>query len=60
VTGFLRTARFEVGQIDYLGLTFRDVSLDLAVSEAGWRVGLGGPNVVGTIMVPSARTPWSR
>jgi uncharacterized protein (TIGR02099 family) len=54
VTGFLRTARFEVGQIDYLGLIFRDVSLDLAVSDGGWRVGVDGPNVVGTIMVPSA------
>jgi uncharacterized protein (TIGR02099 family) len=57
VAGFLRTARFEVGQIDYLGLSFREVSLDLALGDAGWRIGVGGPNVVGTISLPGAADP---
>ena len=54
---FLRTAKFDVGQIDYLGLSFLDVS----ASDAGWRIGIGGPNVVGSIFLPSAADsaePW--
>jgi uncharacterized protein (TIGR02099 family) len=57
---FLRTAKFEVDRIDYLGLSFLDVALDLALTDAGWRIGLNGPNVVGTISVPGADStePW--
>ena len=58
---FLRTAKFDVGQIDYLGLSFLDVSLDVSASDAGWRIGIGGPNVVGSISLPSAADsaePW--
>jgi uncharacterized protein (TIGR02099 family) len=58
---FLRTAKFDVAQIDYLGLSFLDVALDLALTDAGWRIGIGGPNVVGSITLPSAAsstTPW--
>jgi uncharacterized protein (TIGR02099 family) len=61
LANFLRTAKFEVAQIDYLGLSFLDVSLDLASTDAGWRIGIGGPNVVGTITLPSAADstiPW--
>jgi uncharacterized protein (TIGR02099 family) len=61
LANFLRTAKFEMAEIDYLGLSFLDVSLDLAVSDAGWRIGLGGPNVFGSISVPSAADstePW--
>jgi hypothetical protein len=44
------------GQLDYLGLAFRDVALDLtAVSEAGLRVTVGGPNVAGTLTLPGRR-----
>src|ERR1019366_6600468 len=58
---FLRTAKFDVGQIDYLGLSFLDVSLDLAANDRGWRIGIGGPNVIGSISLPSAAestAPW--
>lgn len=51
---FLRTAQFEVAQIDYLGLSFMDVALDVAVTDAGWRIGIGGPNVMGSISLPSS------
>jgi uncharacterized protein YhdP len=57
----LRTARLNVAELDYLGLAFRDVSLDLAVAEGGWRITVGGPNVVGTITLPAAANssqPW--
>jgi uncharacterized protein (TIGR02099 family) len=53
LSNFLRSAKFEVAQLDYLGFSFVDLSLDLAASDTGWRVGLGGPNVVGNISVPS-------
>ena len=53
----LRTAQFEVEQVDYLGLSFRDVALDLALAETGWRIGIGGPNVTGSISLPAASDP---
>jgi uncharacterized protein (TIGR02099 family) len=61
LASFLRSAKFEVAQIDYLGLSFLDVAVDLAVSDAGWRIGIGGPNVAGTISLPNAADsaePW--
>jgi len=51
---YLRTARLSVAELDYLGLAFRDVSLDLAAAEGGWRITVGGPNVVGTLTLPAA------
>jgi uncharacterized protein YhdP len=54
---YLRSARFDVAELDYLGLAFRDVSLDLAASAGSLRVAVGGPNVAGTITVPAADSP---
>jgi uncharacterized protein (TIGR02099 family) len=51
---YMRTARLDVAELDYLGLAFRDVSLDLAVTEGSLRITAGGPNVIGTVTVPSA------
>jgi uncharacterized protein (TIGR02099 family) len=59
---YVRSARLEVAELDYLGLAFRDVSLDLAVSDRLWRVNVGGPNVIGALTIPSAAgsiEPWS-
>ncbi|HWY95118.1 MAG TPA: YhdP family protein [Steroidobacteraceae bacterium] len=59
---YLRTARLTVAELDYLGLAFRDVTLDLAAAEGGWRITVGGPNVVGTITLPAAANlpePWN-
>jgi len=50
---YMRGAKLNVAELDYLGLAFRDVSLDLLVSERSWRINVGGPNVSGTITVPS-------
>jgi uncharacterized protein (TIGR02099 family) len=58
---FLRSAQFEVAQLDYLGLSFMDVALDLGVTDTGWRIGIGGPNVVGSIALPATADsgePW--
>jgi uncharacterized protein (TIGR02099 family) len=59
---YMRNAKLNVAELDYLGLAFRDVSLDLLVSEHSWRINVGGPNVSGTITIPSgegATEPWS-
>jgi uncharacterized protein (TIGR02099 family) len=59
---YMRTAKLNVAELDYLGLAFRDVALDLNVADHSWRVTVGGPNVVGSITVPSAAgatEPWS-
>jgi len=59
---YMRNAKLNVAELDYLGLAFRDVSLDLLVSERSWRINVGGPNVSGAIIVPSIENstePWS-
>jgi uncharacterized protein (TIGR02099 family) len=59
---YMRSAKLNVSELDYLGLSFRDVSLDLLVSERSWRINVGGPNVKGVITVPSgegAAEPWN-
>jgi uncharacterized protein (TIGR02099 family) len=59
---YMRTARLDVAELDYLGLAFRDVSLDLAATEGNWRISVGGPNVIGAITIPTAAgssEPWS-
>ena len=54
---YLRSARFDVAELDYLGLAFREVSLDVAVSAGSVRIGVGGPNVAGSITLPAADSP---
>jgi uncharacterized protein YhdP len=61
LANFLRSARFDVARLDYLGFSFFDVAVDLALNEAGARIGVGGPNVTGTISLPGAADstePW--
>ncbi len=54
LSDYLSAATLDVAELDYLGLEFRDVSLDLAVAKGGLRIAVGGPNVAGTITLPSA------
>jgi uncharacterized protein (TIGR02099 family) len=54
---YLRNARLNVAELDYLGLEFHDLSLDLSVAEGSLHIAVGGPNVVGTITLPSAADP---
>jgi uncharacterized protein (TIGR02099 family) len=51
---YMRGAKLNVAELDYLGLAFRDVSLDLQVSEPNLRINVGGPNVSGSISIPGA------
>jgi len=62
LSDYLRTARLNVAELDYLGLAFRSVSLDLAVADGSLHIAVGGPNVAGTITLPSASdspAPWN-
>ena len=54
---YLRNARLNVAELDYLGLEFRDLSLDLSVADGSLHIAVGGPNVAGTITLPSAADP---
>ncbi len=57
---YLRSARLNVAELDYLGFAFRAVALDLAASAGGLRIAVGGPNVAGSITLPADSTqPWS-
>jgi uncharacterized protein (TIGR02099 family) len=59
---YMRNAKLNVAELDYLGLAFRDVSLDLLVAERSWRINVGGPNVSGVITIPSVENSpeaWS-
>jgi uncharacterized protein YhdP len=59
---YMRNAKLTVAELDYLGLAFRDVSLDLMVSERNSRINVGGPNVSGAIIIPGAENSaeaWS-
>jgi uncharacterized protein YhdP len=62
LANYLRSAKFEVGQLDYLGLSFLDVALELTDAEGGWRIAVSGPNVDGTITLPGGAEsvePWN-
>ena len=62
LSDYLRAASLQVAEIDYLGLAFRDVSVNLAVADGALRIAVGGPNVAGTITVPGATDaaePWN-
>jgi uncharacterized protein (TIGR02099 family) len=59
---YLSAAKLDVAELDYLGLAFRDLSLELAVEKSGLRIAVGGPNVAGTITLPGAADssePWN-
>jgi uncharacterized protein (TIGR02099 family) len=59
---YLRSASMHVGELDYIGLAFHDIDLNLAASDSGLHIDVGGPDVSGTISVPSAgnsAVPWN-
>jgi uncharacterized protein (TIGR02099 family) len=59
LSSYLHTAKLEVGRVDYLGLSFQDVGLDLADHNGGWRIAVTGPNVQGGIALPAdSQEPW--
>jgi uncharacterized protein (TIGR02099 family) len=62
LSDYLGAAKLDVAELDYLGLAFRDLSLELAVAKSGLRIVVGGPNVAGTITLPGAADssePWN-
>jgi len=62
LSSYLRAAKIDVAQLDYLGLSFLNVALDLTVGDTGLRIAVGGPNVVGTLSIPTGTAsaePWN-
>ncbi len=62
LSDYLRAARLNVAELDYLGLVFRDLSLDLAITQGALRIAVAGPSVVGTVALPRAADspqPWN-
>ena len=57
LANYLQSAKFAVARLDYLGVSFLDVTLELTENGGGWRIAASGPNVVGTISVPGAANP---
>jgi uncharacterized protein YhdP len=58
---YLSSAKLGVAELDYLGVAFRDITLDLAVTAGGLNITVGGPNVAGSIIVPAtadSTEPW--
>jgi len=53
LAAYLRSTKVTVSRIDYLGLSFLDVTLGLTENDGGWRIRADGPDVVGTITLPS-------
>ena len=59
LSSYLHSAQLEVGRVDYLGLSFQEVALDLADHDGGWRIAVTGPNVQGSIALPAdPAEPW--
>jgi uncharacterized protein (TIGR02099 family) len=59
LSSYLHSAQLAVGRVDYLGLSFQEVALDLADHNGGWRIAVTGPNVQGSIALPAdAAEPW--
>jgi uncharacterized protein (TIGR02099 family) len=54
---YFRAAKFEVDKIDYLGLSFNDVSVAIAQADGAWRLEADGPNVAGSISLPGPQDP---
>jgi uncharacterized protein (TIGR02099 family) len=61
LSNYLHSAKFAVNRLDYLGLSFLDVTLDLTENQGAWHIAASGPNVEGTIALPgpgNAAAPW--
>jgi uncharacterized protein (TIGR02099 family) len=57
LAAYFRAATFKATKVDYLGLSFSDVSVAISEANGGWRIVAGGPNVAGTIQLPGTQDP---
>jgi uncharacterized protein (TIGR02099 family) len=54
---YFRSAKVQVGRIDFLGSSLLDVTLGVAENEGTWRIRADGPDIAGTIALPSSQAP---
>ncbi len=57
LSAYLHRAAAHVQRLDYLGLSFLDLDVDLDVRAHGSSISVQGPNVAGTIVLPPADDP---
>ena len=58
---YLHEAHLDVAEVDYLGLAFKEVAVNLAADNDGLHIALSGPNVAGKISIPAGADspePW--
>jgi uncharacterized protein (TIGR02099 family) len=53
LAAYFRSAKVQVGRVDFLGLSFLDVTLGIAENKGSWRIRADGPDIAGTITLPS-------
>lgn len=61
LTYYLHTADLEIGTVEFIGLLFRDMNLNLSARGDRWHFAVAGPNLAGTISMPMAigsPAPW--
>lgn len=61
LTYYLHTADLDIGTVEFIGLLFRDVSLNVSARGDRWHFAVAGPNLTGTIAMPMAigsPDPW--
>ncbi len=58
---YLTNAKFQVSQLHYLGLEFRDLGIAFRWLDDHWRIGFEGPNQAGMVILPSLKSsePWN-
>jgi uncharacterized protein (TIGR02099 family) len=62
LTAYLHTASLAVGELDYLGLRFRDLTINIFARPDHWRVNVAGPELAGSIALPMGaepNVPWT-
>ncbi len=62
LTAYLHTASLAVGELDYLGLRARNVTINLAARPDHWNVNVAGPQLAGSIALPMSaepNVPWT-
>jgi uncharacterized protein (TIGR02099 family) len=61
LSAYLHSAKLEIDAVDFIGLVFRQVGVDLLATGEHWRVRVESPNLAGTITWPAAADsaePW--
>jgi uncharacterized protein (TIGR02099 family) len=58
---YMHSGKLKVGELHFLGLVFREVSIDLQLSDSRWHIDADGPSLSGRISPPAegSAEPWN-